>query len=114
MRKEAERKERKAADRAVAVRRAKAEDDYRKRRELAFELNGTKIDVRRGFEFLKKAANAGQVIAMQSLALCYEKSWGVKNVVEAKRWYRKTLESVGGSDEITRRTTRTALRRLGE
>ncbi|MBR4103388.1 MAG: caspase family protein, partial [Thermoguttaceae bacterium] len=50
---------------------AGAEADYRKGRELAFGLNGTKIDGRRGVELLTKAADAGSVDAQAELARLY-------------------------------------------
>ncbi|MBQ2790807.1 MAG: SUMF1/EgtB/PvdO family nonheme iron enzyme [Thermoguttaceae bacterium] len=64
---EAERRAREAAERRA--REAKA--DYLLGRELAFGLNGTKVDGWRGFELLKKAADAGSVDAKAELAELY-------------------------------------------
>jgi TPR repeat protein len=48
-----------------------AEADYRQGRELAFGLNGAKIDKRRGCELLTQAAEAGLVEAQAELAQLY-------------------------------------------
>ena len=58
--------------REEAERRAReAKADYLLGRELAFGLNGTKVDGRRGFELLKKATDAGSVDAKAELAELY-------------------------------------------
>lgn len=60
-----------SATRTAQKASAKAEELYRKGRELAFGLNGKKVDGARGFKLLKEATEAGSLDAQADLASLY-------------------------------------------
>jgi TPR repeat protein len=62
--------------------------------------NGVTQNVKKGYEWNRRAAQAGEVAAMYNLGLCYEQGSGVgQNHTTAMTWFRKAAK--GGHPDAT-------------